>query len=70
MIKSTPLHIAWREEKHKVVQKKGPTMAIVAPMLQRIANNALEYIMSSEDWMKYMWYMAEQRRPGQLYYME
>jgi len=67
MMKSTPLCIVWREEKCKVVQKKEPTVVIVVPMLQRIAKDAPEYVMSSEDWMKCMWYMAGQRRPGQLY---
>jgi len=57
----------WREEKQKVVQMKGPTVVIVVPMLQRIAKDAPGYIMSSEDWMKCMQYMAGQRRPCQLY---
>ena len=59
--------IVQREEKQKVVQKKGPMVAIVIPMLQRIAKDAPEYIMSSEDWTKCMRYMAGQRRPSQLY---
>jgi len=42
MMKSTPLHIVWREEKCKAVQEKGPTVAIVVPMLQRIAKDAPE----------------------------
>jgi len=70
MMKSTPLHIAQREEKQKVVQEKGLMVAIVVPMLQRIAKNAPEYIMPSEDWMKCMRYMAGQRKPGQLYLMQ
>jgi len=42
-------------------------VAIVVPMLQRIAKDASEYIMSSEDWTKCMQYVAGQRRPSQLY---
>jgi len=34
MIKSTPWCIARREEKKKLVQKTGPTVALVVPMLQ------------------------------------
>jgi len=49
---SIPLCIVWREEKQKVVQKKGLMVVIVVPMLQRIAKDAPEYIMSSEDWTK------------------
>jgi len=45
-------------------------VAIVVPMLQRIAKDAPEYIMSSEDWTKCMRYVAGQRRPGQLYLMQ
>ena len=67
MMKSTPLCIAWREEKQKAVQEKGLTMAIVVPMLQRIAKDAPEYIMPSKDWTKYMRYVAGQRRTSQLY---
>jgi len=70
MMKSTPLHIAQREQKQKVLQEKGPTVAIVVPMLQRIAKDAPEYIMPSEDWMKCMRYMAGQRKPSQLYLMQ
>ena len=54
IIKSTPLHIVQREEKKKAVQKKGLTVAIVIPMLQRIAKDVPDYIMPSEDWMKCM----------------
>jgi len=39
-------------------------------MLQRIAKDAPQYVMSSEDWMKCMWYVAGQRRPSQLYLMQ
>jgi len=67
IMKSTPLHIVQREEKQKVVQKKGPMVVIVIPLLQRIVKDALEYIISSEDWTKCMWYMAGQRRTSQLY---
>jgi len=67
VMKSTPLHIVQREEKCKVVQEKGLMVAIVVPMLQRIAKDAPEDIMSSEDWAKCMRYVAGQRRPGQLY---
>ena len=42
-------------------------MVIVVPMLQRIAKDAPEYIMPSEDWTKCMRYVAGQRKPGQLY---
>ena len=66
-MKSTPLHKVQREEKQKVVQKKGLMVGIVIPMIQRIAKDAPEYIMTSEDWMKCMWYVAGQRRPSQLY---
>jgi len=65
--KSTPLHIVWREEKQKVVQKKGLMVVIVIPILRRIAKDAPKYIMFSEDWTKCMWYVAGQKRPGQLY---
>jgi len=34
MTKSTPWCIARREEKKKLVQKTGPTVALVLPMLQ------------------------------------
>jgi len=67
IMKSTPLHIAQREEKQKALQEKGPTVAIVVPMLPKIAKDAPEYIMPSEDWTKCMRYMAGQRKPGQLY---
>jgi len=50
-----------------MVQEKGPMVVIVVPMLQRIAKDAPEYIMPSEDWMKCMRYMAGQRKPIQLY---
>jgi len=42
-------------------------VAIVVQMLQRIAKDAPEYIMPSEDWTKCMRYVAGQRKPGQLY---
>jgi len=34
MTKSTPWHIAQREEKQKLVQKTGLTVVLVVPMLQ------------------------------------
>jgi len=51
----------------KDTPREGPTVAIVVPMLQRIAKDAPEYIMPSEDWTKCMRYMAGQRKPSQLY---
>jgi len=45
-------------------------VVIVVPMLQRIAEDAPEYIMPSEDWMKCIRYMAGQRKPSQLYLMQ
>jgi len=42
-------------------------VVIGVPMLQRIAKDAPEYIVSNEDWTKCMWYVAGQRRHRQLY---
>jgi len=36
-------------------------------MLQQLAKDVQEYIMSSKDWTKCMQYVAGQRKPGQLY---
>jgi len=36
-------------------------------MLQQLAKDVQEYIMSSKDWTKCMRYVAGQRKPGQLY---
>jgi len=47
--KSTPWRIARREEKKKLVWKTGLTVALVVPMLQQLAKDVQEYIMSSED---------------------
>ena len=60
--------ILWAK-KWKVVQKKGLMVVIVLPILQRIAKDAPQYIISSEDWKKCMWYMAEQRRLSQLQWL-
>jgi len=49
MTKSTPWHIAQREEKKKLVRKTGPTVALVVPMLQQLAKDVQEYIMPSKD---------------------
>jgi len=54
-------------KRHPNEPKKGPTVAIVIPMLQKIAKDAPQSIMSSEDWIKCLRYVAGQRRPGQLY---
>ena len=52
--KSTPWHIAQREGERKWVQKTGPTVALVAPMLQQLSKDVQEYIMPSKDWTKCM----------------
>jgi len=54
MTKSTPWCIVQREEKKKLVQKTGLTVALVVPMLQQLAKDVQEYIMSSKDWTKCM----------------
>jgi len=40
---------------------------LLVPMLQQLAKDVQEYIMSSEDWTKCMQYIAGQRKPSQLY---
>jgi len=43
---------------------------LVLPILQQLAKDVQEYIMSSKDWTKCMQYVAEQKKPSQLYSMQ
>jgi len=43
MMKSTPLCIAWREEKLKEIEEKRPMVVLVIPMLQRLTKEGLQY---------------------------
>jgi len=67
MMKSPPLCIAWREEKKRKLEEKGPTVALVIPMLQKLTKEGPQYTITSADWGKCVWYVAGQRKPGQLY---
>ena len=67
MMKSTPLHITWRGEKKKQIEEKGPTVALVIPMLKKLMKEGPQYIITSADWGKCMLYVVGQRKPSQLY---
>jgi len=66
MMKLTPLHIVWREEKKRKIKEKGPTVMLVIPMLQNLTKEGPQYAITSADWGKCMLYVAGQRKPGQL----
>jgi len=66
IMKSTPLSIAWREEKKKTVQEEGLTVAIVMPMLQRLSKEEPQLCISNEDWETCIEFLIGQGNPGQI----
>jgi len=66
IMKSTPLHIVWREEKKKTVQEEGPMVVIVTPMLQRLSKEEPQLHISNEDWETCIEFLIGQGNPGQI----
>ena len=57
----------WREEKKRKVEEKGPMVALVVPMLQKLTKEGPQYAISSADWGECVQYVAGLRKAGQLY---